>query len=319
MEKENKTSKAWSVYFQNPEYLERTRMFMIPREMHPLVRQWCGLEDGMRILDVGCGTGYFTRLLAGGEQRVSAVGLDIEEPFIKYAQTLADAEGLPIEFVTGDALNLPFADGSFDLVVSHTFLTSVSDPAKALGEMKRVIRPGGKIASVTPMNFCPSVYGGGKYPEDCAWHREFDAAYQTMYQAYFKIDSLAPRMAGLKPREVPGFFAEHGLRQVCAYPLGKVFSLSNAAVPAREKQKYLELYEASELKKLDAFMQLPESAQYITREDAERFRRLIREKCDWYREHPEENAIWDWQGDANVLVTGVTCVTGEPHEEAGAV
>ena len=51
--------KKWSVYFQTPEYLEQTRKFLILPEYEPLVRNWCGVRDGMRILDVGCGTGYF--------------------------------------------------------------------------------------------------------------------------------------------------------------------------------------------------------------------------------------------------------------------
>ena len=78
--------RKWSVYFQNPEYLERTRMFLISDEMKPLVRRWCGVRDGMKLLDVGCGTGYFTRLLCEGGEKVTACGLDLEEPFVEYAK-----------------------------------------------------------------------------------------------------------------------------------------------------------------------------------------------------------------------------------------
>ena len=44
----------WSVYFQNPEYLEQTRMFLIQPELKPLIRRWCHVGNGTRILDVGC-------------------------------------------------------------------------------------------------------------------------------------------------------------------------------------------------------------------------------------------------------------------------
>ena len=87
MEKE---IKKWSVYFQNPEFLERTRMFLIQKELYPLVRNWCGVKDNVRLLDVGCGTGYFTRLLVSGDENVSAVGIDMEEPYKFISQKLID-------------------------------------------------------------------------------------------------------------------------------------------------------------------------------------------------------------------------------------
>lgn len=297
--------KKWSVHVQNPEMLERTRMFMVPEEMAPLVRSWCGLRDGMRILDVGCGTGFFARVLTEGSENVTAVGVDIDETFICYAKELESNKGLPIEFVTGDALHLPFDDRSFDLIVSHAFFTVVPDPEGAMEEMKRVVRPGGKIASVTPMNFFPSLYDGGRYPEDCAWNRELEKLQNKVYLAYGRIEPVEKSTVGLKPRDVPRFFVGQGLKEVSAYPLGDVMSLSNAALSPEDKSRYLELYETSEIKKLDAYMQLPEMREYITEEEAERYRCLVREKCAWYREQPEENAVWAWRGDLRVLITGI--------------
>lgn len=295
----------WSVYFQNPEYLERTRMFLVPPEMHPLIREWCGLKDGMNVLDVGCGTGYFTRLLAEGGKKVTVTGLDLEKPFIEFAKRRAAHFDPPITFIEGDALNLPFGDETFDLVVSHTFLTSVPDPVRAMDEMKRVTRPGGRIASVTTMSMVPGLSDDGQYPEDCGWLAEYRRMSRKFTDACFSIDPIEPRVAGLNPVRVPRFFAEQGLKKISAWPLGKVFSLSNAAVSPEEKLLYLDLFEDSENKQLDAFMALPEMRAYFTEEDADSYRRLIRERCDWYRERPEENAVWEWQGGANVLVAGI--------------
>ena len=298
------TSPKWSVYFQNPEFLERTRMFLIPKEMAPVVRQWCGVREGIRLLDVGCGTGYFTRLLTQGSTAVTAVGLDLEEPFIEYAKAEAAEQKLPIKFVVGDALNLPFEDASFDLVASHTFLTSVPDPERAFAEMKRVLKPGGTIASVTPMGFLPSAMSQGSWPEDFAWYKEFEASYLKFYRIYNKLDPARSHQSGLAPASVPRFFVKQGMKQICVYPLGKVFSLSNAAISNEEKLRYLALYQSSEEKKLDAFMGLPEMRELVSEEEAEHFRGLIREKCAWHRAHLNENEIWEWQGDSNLLVTG---------------
>ena len=302
-------TKGWS-YFQNPEYLERTRLFLLGDEMKPLVRKWCGVRDGIRILDVGCGTGYFTRLLCEGGENVTVTGLDLEEPLIEYAREYARKQSLNIEFMVGNALDLPFEDNSFDLVTSHTFLPVVPDPAGAMSEMIRVCKNGGTVASVTPMSFMPSVINGGRYPEECAWYGDFMKMLKKFWDAYFKVDPLQGRQAGINANEAPRLFVDSGLKQISAYPLGKVFSLSNAAVPAEVKLRYVDLYQASEEKKLDTFMALPEMAAYVTKEEAETFRSLIRAKCEWHRAHIDENTVWDWQGDANLLLTGVVDKNG---------
>ena len=296
--------KKWSVYFQNPEYLERTRLFLIPEDIKPLVRKWCGIRDGMKILDVGCGTGYFTRLLCEGGENVTASGLDLEEPFIEYAKQKALEAGLNIRFTVGNALELPYEDNTFDLVTSHTFLTNIPDPPRAMAEMIRVCRDGGTVASVTAMSFMPSGLNAGQYPAECGWYPDYRKMAEKFWNAYFRIDPLQNRTAGIAPKDAPRLFADCGLKHICAYPVGKFFSLSNAAVPAEQKLLYIDLWQVSEEKKLDTFMALPEMAAYATQEDAETFRALIRAKSAWHRAHTDDNSVWDWQGDANLLITG---------------
>lgn len=304
-------SKKWSVYFQNPEFLERTRLFMIHPDMFPLVRRWCGIKDGVRLLDVGCGTGYFTRLLSSGGEMVTASGIDLEEPFIEYAKKEAAEQGLPIEFIVGDALSLPFEDNTFDAVVSHTFFTSIPDPERAMAEMIRVIKPGGIISSVTPMSFAPECTTGGEWGAEKDWIKEFNILFARIYGAYFVIDSLRSRLGGLKPKAVPGFFSKHGLKNVSAYSIGKIFALSSRAVSDEDKLRYIRLYQESEDKKLKVYEELPEMRKKVTEEDRKRFRELLDRKCEWLKEHIHDNDTWEWQGGANLLVTGVCEKKGE--------
>ena len=293
----------WSVHFQNPEFLERSRFHMIQPEMEPLVRKWCHVKPDSRVLDIGCGTGYFTRLLA--KEGAQVTGLDIEQPFIEYAVRQNEKDDLRVSYVQGDALDLPFEDESFDVVASHAFLTMIPDPVRAVFEMLRVLRPGGLLASVTPMSFMPEAADPGAYPPECTWVEEFSFLYRELYIVYDRIVPMAGYVRGVHPAYIPRFLADQGLLQVSAYPLGKLFSLSNAALTEDEKRFWIDHFEESEIKKLDVFMEIPEMKKHFSVEQAERFRTLLTEKCTWLRDHLQENSVWEWSGGANLLATGI--------------
>ena len=87
------------------------------------------------VLEVGCGTGHFTRWMA--EKGLDAVGVDISEPMLNEARWLGGPKYLP-----GDAHSLPFADRSRDVTALITTLEFVADPARALAEAVRVARQG---------------------------------------------------------------------------------------------------------------------------------------------------------------------------------
>lgn len=89
---------------------------------------------GDMLLDVGCGSGYFSRRFAGAGLAVT--GLDPDERMLSFAR----AQGDTITCLRGDALALPFADGSFDHCAAVTSLCFVADPIQALREMLRVAR-----------------------------------------------------------------------------------------------------------------------------------------------------------------------------------
>lgn len=103
-----------------------------------------GAGEGTKLLDVACGTGSgsIPAALAGAE----VTGLDLTPQLFEVARERAAEAGAEVEWVEGDAQDLPFEDGSFDAVISLFGAMFAPDHAKAASELARVLVPGGKLA-----------------------------------------------------------------------------------------------------------------------------------------------------------------------------
>ena len=99
-----------------------------------------------RIIDIGCGTGYFTRLLRGKYKKSMIVAVDLSEAMVRKTRA---AHGLRMPWqgrhlhTATDAVSLPFKSGSFDLVCSNLTMQWIANPEHMLQEMRRVLAPGG--------------------------------------------------------------------------------------------------------------------------------------------------------------------------------
>jgi ubiquinone/menaquinone biosynthesis C-methylase UbiE len=98
---------------------------------------------GADVLEVGCGTGVLTRVLAGLPEVHAVIGVDVAASLLDRARELAP----DLEFLQADARSLPFADERFDVVVFDSTLSHVPEPERALAEAFRVLRPGGLLAA----------------------------------------------------------------------------------------------------------------------------------------------------------------------------
>jgi SAM-dependent methyltransferase len=100
------------------------------------------------IVDIGCGTGVAARAIARRpEVRGSITAIDISPHLVAAARRLAAEErvGERIDFRTGDAHGLGLPEGGFDVVVMHTLVSHVADPAAVLAEGRRLLRAGGRL------------------------------------------------------------------------------------------------------------------------------------------------------------------------------
>jgi SAM-dependent methyltransferase len=103
-----------------------------------------GVEPGMEVLDVACGTGNAT--LPAAKTGARTTGLDFAPGLLEIARERAADAMVEIDFIEGDAQAMPFEDGSFDRVVSTFGHMFAPDHRRTADEMKRVLKPGGVIA-----------------------------------------------------------------------------------------------------------------------------------------------------------------------------
>lgn len=99
--------------------------------------------EGMRVLDVGCGTGNFSIKLA--EMGCKVIGVDVSEEMLKIAREKIREKGLNIEFHQIDVYDISFNDNEFDAVFSMAAFEFIKEPKQAYNEMFRVLKPGGQL------------------------------------------------------------------------------------------------------------------------------------------------------------------------------
>ncbi|MEM7705304.1 MAG: methyltransferase domain-containing protein [Pseudomonadota bacterium] len=130
-----------------PEAANGYEQFFVPaifQQWPPVLMAAARISNGDAVLDVGCGTGVLTRELT---QHVgdtgSLTGFDLSESMLSVARERCPGA----TFLQGNVVELPFEDQRFDIVVSSFMLMFVPDPKKALSEMRRVLKPGGRLVA----------------------------------------------------------------------------------------------------------------------------------------------------------------------------
>jgi SAM-dependent methyltransferase len=222
------------------------------------------VPEGGRVLDAGCGSGSMTRLLASRNPKAHIVGVDFNPRFIAYAGNRAAAEGLTnTSFEQGDVQDLSFNDGGFDVVWSHLVLYFLPDPARAIAEFRRVLRPGGRLViALTDRTFL------NNHPED---------------------PSLQPRLNKVihgiadvdLSRRLPGMLREAGFKDIiCEIETDRLYHVIGSATPAQRENIVIAL--TSGMARLAGILGSREEAErfltdllaYIDRADTDSFNTL---------------------------------------------
>lgn len=137
---------GWQLEGDSAEAYER---YLVPGMFAPwadVLVEHAEVAPGDRVLDLGCGTGVVARRAAESVAPDGAVvGLDLNEGMLDATKAASSDVRPAVDWRPGDATDLSFPDGSFDVVLSQQVLQFVPDPAAALSEMHRVLGPDGRL------------------------------------------------------------------------------------------------------------------------------------------------------------------------------
>lgn len=109
-----------------------------------------GLTRGMTVVDLGCGRGTMTRFVSGevgSEGKI--IGVDVDEDALAQAKTAtAGRVRVPIAWESASAYDTGLADASVDMVIARNLFQQLTDPARALAEIARILKPGGRVCMI---------------------------------------------------------------------------------------------------------------------------------------------------------------------------
>lgn len=145
------------------------------------IKKYVVVKEGMKILDIGCGPGFFTVLFSGVGHET--MGIDGSPNMIAQAVKNAKIRNANVDFQVMDCHQMPFADNSFDLLVSRNVVWTLYDPQAAYQEWARVLKPGGKMLI-------------------------FDAAWNSEYHDPKIMEKKMQLRAQLPPSEEPTYFCQ---------------------------------------------------------------------------------------------------------------
>lgn len=206
------------------------------------------LQPGMRVLDVACGTGNLATIAA--RQGCVTKGVDIAANLIAQARARARANRLDIEFVEGDAEELPYLDGEFDAVVTMFGAMFAPRPAVVAAELFRVTKPGGFVAMAnwTPTGFIGAMFDVFKkhlppppagVPSTMLWGHEPTVRDRLAAFAGVKLDRRTAVMRyPFPPAETVDFFRRY------YGPTGKAFAALGAEAQTALRHDLVELQTA---------------------------------------------------------------------------
>jgi ubiquinone/menaquinone biosynthesis C-methylase UbiE len=185
----------------------------------PYILELIGDAHGKKVLDSGCGTGFYSLWLS--EKGAKVLGVDSSQEMIKVAKEKASSKNLDVRFLIGDVTRLKMKDAAFDVVLSTLVLTEVKELGKAISEFVRVAKKGGDIIISIQH---PLLTGGD-------WERESGQKLFRKIDNYFTERELEVIWESEKKERVPFKFYHRPLRAYIQPFLERGCILTNLVEP----------------------------------------------------------------------------------------
>ena len=259
----------WSDRIQSIGTLDTSRKLRFSDRFQNAYTELFRLEEGARILEIGCGTGALCRALKRWYPSAEVVGLDRDDAFIDYARERNTGE----TYRKGDATALPFADGSFDVTISNTVSEHV-EPSGFFGEQRRVLRDGGVCLLL-------SARRGIQHPAACV--RE-ESAFET--EIWERVDADFRRAAkengvgayALNEMELPAAMEKYGFRDVETHYLAINLTPDDPFYAPEEACDMINANRQNDLDNIERMESVAPGA--VSRADREMLARLVNERYD---------------------------------------
>ena len=296
----------WSSYCQNEHYPTATRIMLLDPDDLPQLKRWLGIEDGMKVLDMGCGAGHFTFYLASCVKNCEFHGFDMDDELLASARCNVPANSTNVfSFMQGDALDTKLDADTYDLIVSHTLLSNLDEPWLALKEMRRIAKPGGIIASCDSQRLSDIPYSPGYYPADEL--EEIESCLLLKHRVsdlYEKVKPFTTHTEQCGSGVIPYSFAVAGIHDIHLHSLGRAFSLSDTRYSEEVRRTYIEQDYVGECIKFENFLKLDAFKEIISDEDREAYLPMLKKQRDWRLAHLSNNTSWAWYGGSSLIVVG---------------
>ena len=259
----------WSDRIQSIGTLDSSRRLRFSDRFQNAYTELFRLEEGARILEIGCGTGALCRALKRWYPSAEVVGLDRDDAFIDYARERNTGE----TYRKGDATALPFADGSFDVTISNTVSEHV-EPSGFFGEQRRVLRDGGVCLLL-------SARRGIQHPAACV--RE-ESAFET--EIWERVDADFRRAAkengvgayALNEMELPAAMEKYGFREVETHYLAINLTPDDPFYTPEEARDMINANRQNDLDNIERMESVAPGA--VSKADRDRLVRLVNERYD---------------------------------------
>ncbi|MCK4529464.1 class I SAM-dependent methyltransferase [candidate division WOR-3 bacterium] len=231
-----------------------------------VLKVFLNLSNDLRILDLGCGSGFFTRIIAK-QCNAEIIGVDINERLLDGARKLAKKEGLNIIYEVGDIRNIGDKDNSFDIVMCDVVLERFQVITTPLSEMKKVCKDGGIVVAIEPF-----------YQSFIEYYPETDNETRNLLLKFSRAD----RNFGLGPM-LPESFNSVGLKNIdfVTWFWGDIGYKILEFETKEEKLQFME----ENLKRIKKF--LPDSKQ-LQKEEQLKIIQFYEERLKFYKENPEK-------------------------------